>query len=755
MTDLVGQHIGRYEILARLGAGGMGEVFRARDTDLDREVAVKVLPDEVAQDRDRLRRFEQEARATAAVDHPNILAIHEFGAHEGRPFIVTELLDGESLRQTVQAGPLPPSKAIDIGVQIAEGLAAAHERGIVHRDLKPDNIFIASAGRVKILDFGLAKLAEPREGADSPTDAMTASLGTTPGAVLGTVGYMAPEQVRGETADARSDLFALGCVVYEMASGRSPFRRDTKADTMSAILNEHPDELAASGAAVPTELDRIVARCLEKRPEQRFQTAHDLAFALRELQRSGRFAVQPEPASETRPSIAVLPFANLSADPEQEYFCDGMAEEIINALTRIEGLRVVARTSSFAFKDTTEDIRDIGSKLGVGKILEGSVRKAGDRLRITAQLINVDDGYHLWSERFDRQLEDVFAIQDDISLAIVDGLEVDLATGERDAVVKRYTDNLDAYNLYLKGIHHWNQLTPDSYRRSLECFQEAIELDPGFAPAHVGLGIWHISQCFWGELSPAEGVPKGLEAVHTALEIDDAIPDAHNVLGVVQAWFERDWVAGERSLRRAIELGPNVAWNHLNLAGYFIIRRRFEDVIPELRLAQRLDPLSVPNNAWAGAWLAFAGRYDEGVAELKKFIEMEPNQWLPHEQLSEVYLFCGSRTDEALAEAQEAFDLSGGVTAAVRQLAVACYLAGRTARGDELLNMLEARSHQTYVPPMYLAWIHLARGDLDAAVRLVDEALKHNDGWITFHRYFSPPLPGDPRIDARLAEIGL
>jgi serine/threonine protein kinase/Tfp pilus assembly protein PilF len=755
MTDRVGQHIGRYEIVAKLGEGGMGEVYRARDTELDREVAVKVLPDEVAHDAARMSRFEREARAAAAVDHPNILAIHDIGSHGGVPFIVFELLDGEPLRHAVSAGPLPTSKILDLSVQIAEGLAAAHERGIVHRDLKPDNVFVTSAGRAKILDFGLAKVKEPVAGPGLQDDAPTVSLGTSPGTVLGTIGYMSPEQVRGEEVDLRTDIFALGCVVYEMASGRPPFRRGSHADTVSAILNEHPPDLGTANSAIPSELDRIVARCLTKRPEQRFQSAHDLVFALGELQRSQSAAREPDRVSETLPSIAVLPFANLSADPEQEYFCDGMAEEVINALTRIEGLRVVARTSSFAFKGTTEDIRGIGAKLGVDKILEGSVRKAGDRLRITAQLINVADGYHLWSERFDRRLEDVFAIQDEIALAIVDRLEVDLAAREREAVVKRYTDNLDAYSLYLKGLHHWNQLTPDSYRRSLECFQEAIKIDPQFAPAHVGIGIWYLSQCFWGDLSPAEGVPQGMAAVDRALDIDEEISEAHNARGVVQAWFERNWAAAEQSLRRSIELGPNVAVNHLNLAGYFLIRRRFEDVIPEARLAQRLDPLSVPNNAWAGAWLAFCGRYDEGVAQLERFIEMEPNQWLPHEQLSEVYLFRGSKTDEAFREAQKAFDLSGGVTAAVRQLAVACYLSGETGRGDELLEMLEARARQTYVPPMYLAWIQLARGERDAAVRLVDQAVEHNDGWLTFHRYFSPPLPGDRRIDTRLEQLGL
>ncbi len=489
MTLAPGLRLGPYEILGQLGAGGMGEVYRARDPRLARDVAIKVLPAELVQNPDRRRRFEREAKAAGALNHPNVLVIFDVGNDDGVPYVVSELLEGETLRQRLGGAALPQPEAVELAVQIASGLAAAHGKGIVHRDLKPENLFVTTSGLAKILDFGLAKVAPP---ADSEAETVTGASATEPGKILGTLGYMSPEQLRGGRADHRSDIFSFGAVLYEMLSGIRPFHGESAADTMTAILAKDPAELASLGIGAAPELSRIVMRCLAKTPDGRFQSAPDLAFALKELSTSAvsLSATLLTPVDD-RPSIAVLPFANLSADPEQAFFCDGMAEEVINALARVEGLRVVARTSSFAFREKQEDIREIGRRLDVRNLLEGSVRRAGDRLRITTQLISVADGSHLWSERFDRRLEDVFAIQDEIALATVEKLEVELLHRERKAIRRHRTANIDAYNLYLEGMYSWNFLTPEGYERSRSSYLAAVEADPQFAPAYVGLAVWY------------------------------------------------------------------------------------------------------------------------------------------------------------------------------------------------------------------------------------------------------------------------
>ncbi len=753
---MIGTALGHYRIVEKIGEGGMGVVYRAHDERLDRDVAVKVLHEAVAQDADRLARFEREAKAVAKLDHPNILAIHELGAHEGSRFIVTELLDGESLRGRIPPGGMGWQRVAEIGAAIADGLAAAHGKGIVHRDLKPDNIFITSDGRVKILDFGLAQMQAPVE-EEAETATMTPA-GTVAGTVMGTLGYMSPEQLRGEPSDARSDIFALGCVLYEMLSGQTAFLRNSTAETTAAILMEEPPPLLASGVAVSVQIERIARRCLDKSPEARFQSARDLAFALQQL--TSTQLPEPTPArlqetdSEAKPSIAVLPFGNLSADPEQEYFCDGMAEEIINVLAQLDGLRVVARTSSFAFKEKHQDIREIGHALDVTAVLEGSVRKAGDRLRITAQLINVADGYHLWSERFDRRFEDVFAIQDEISLAIVDKLKIELLGGEREGILKRYTDNLDAYNAYLKGLNQWNRLTADGYEQSLQCYQEAIRLDDGFAPAYAQLAIWHLSQAFWGTLSPTEALPTARELIERTLAIDDTISEVHGFLGVVHTFFERDQEAGERSLRRAVELGPSIAVNHSNLAALLTAQGRYDEAIEVARTSMALDPLSPTTNAWACWWIGLGGRLEEAIADLEKMIELDPNHWLPHHVLGDLYSRTG-RFDEAIAASTHAVALSGGTSIALTQLSYLSYLGGAIEEANEHLEELTKRSLEAYVPPTFFSWIHQAREERAEALRWMEEAARINDPWLAFHHIMEPLFPADPSIEAALRRYGV
>ena len=461
-----GTRIGPYEVMSRLGAGGMGEVWKARDMRLERDVAVKVLPQAFATDVDRIRRFQQEARAVAALNHPNICQIHDVGPD----YLVLEYVEGSPL-----CGPLPDADARRLALQVASALEAAHKRGLLHRDLKPANVLVTTDGRAKLLDFGIAKLVT--------TDDMTR---TSEGAVVGTAPYMSPEQVQGKTLDGRSDIFSFGSVLYELLSGERAFAGESSADVLSAMLRDTPRPLAAS------PLSRIASRCLEKDPSHRYQTMAEVRAALEDVTRA-----QPE----AEPSIAVLPFENLSADKDNEYFGDGLAEEIINALTRIPGLKVIARTSAFAFKGKHEDIRRIASALGVATVLEGSIRKSGSRIRVTAQLITAADGSHLWSERYDRELADVFAVQDEIAAAITGALHVKLSPR------RRHTPSLPAYEQYLKALFYAQRWTPDSLAIAKECFEQAIALDPLFALAHAELGHLFHRYAIYGLMPPRDGTP--------------------------------------------------------------------------------------------------------------------------------------------------------------------------------------------------------------------------------------------------------
>ncbi|MBI4916063.1 MAG: protein kinase [Acidobacteria bacterium] len=783
-----GARLGPYEIVAPLGAGGMGEVYRAHDTRLGRDVAIKVLPVDVAADPDRLARFEREARTLAALSHPSILGIFDVGsapvpagdAGEGPApsragagpavttdavaaagtrtvhYLVTELLEGTTLGERLRRERLPWGTAVEIVASIADGLGAAHGKGIVHRDLKPDNVFLTSGGRVKLLDFGLARQTRAETGAWDQAVAPTETSLTEVGAILGTVGYMAPEQVRGFPTDHRSDIFALGCVLYEALTGKPPFRRDTAAETMTAILKEAAADPSSVVAGVLPELDRLVARCLAKQPGERFQSASDLAYALRAVAAP---ADSPHAslhrARDDRPSIAVLPFANLSADPEQEYFCDGMAEEILNALAHVQGLRVIARTSAFAFKGRNEDIREIGRRLDVATLLEGSVRKAGDRLRITAQLISVADGSHLWSERYDRRLEDVFAIQDEIALAIVGNLEVRLRARERAAIGQRPAENLEAYSAYLRGQYHWNRLSPEGFARSRQYFEEAISADSRYAPAYTGLGMWFISLAFWADFPPQEAWRRGCEAFGQALSLDPDSAMAHVGMGTLLGFFERRWQAGEENLRRGVALGPGAAAAHMNLAAFLAIRGRWAEAAAAARVSLRLAPLSVPSCAWNAGWLDAAGQHGEARAELEKAIALDPAHWLPHWELSLALARLG-RAEESCAEAEEAVRLSGRASVAVAIHACACYARGDVPMGEALRAQLEERDRTGYVPPGLLALIDVARGELDAAARRLEASADSKDPWLcTFRTLPASFGPDQARIDALLARFDL
>ena len=547
MSLLAGARLGPYEIVAPVGAGGMGDVYRARDSRLGRDVAIKVLPQHLSHDPQALIRFEREARAIAALSHPNILAVFDIGTEQGVSYVVTELLEGETLGRRLASGAMPWRDVARVGAALGEGLAAAHAKGIIHRDLKPENVFLTLDGLVKILDFGVARF-RPSDSHD--LDAVT-QAGTQAGTVLGTVGYMSPEQVRGEVAAAPCDLFSLGCVLYEMVAGRKAFSGQSIADTLAAIVSRDPSPLSQSD--VPAEFDLVIRRCLEKSPSERFQSARDLAFRLREMligTGSGRSTGVSAP--DTRlDSLAVLPFANASGDPDAEYLSDGITESIINTLSQLGRLRVAARSTVFRYKGQDLDLLKVGRDLNVRVVLTGRVVQRGDNLRIQAELVNAADGTQLWGQRYHRKAADIFSIEEEIAKEISEALRLRLTRDEQRQLEKRYTENDDAYQLYLKGRFHWNR-SKETLERAVACFAHAVEKDPNYALAWSGMANCFTVYGTYYALSPKLALPKARTLALKALALDNSLEEPHACLGVIKAHHDFDWVASDQEFRRAL-----------------------------------------------------------------------------------------------------------------------------------------------------------------------------------------------------------
>jgi serine/threonine-protein kinase len=715
MTLGPGSQLGPYEILGKLGEGGMGVVYKARDSRLDRFVAVKVLPPERFADPDRKRRLVNEAKAASALNHPNIVTIHDIGRAGEVDFIAMEYVEGRTLRERIAAGPLPLEEALQYAIQVADALAKAHCAGIVHRDLKPANLMVTGDGLVKLLDFGLAKLSEPGE---------TQTL-----AVLGTPGYMSPEQAEGRPADARSDIFCFGAVLLEMLAGRRP-----------SLLEAEPELLHG----VPPAVEQVVRRCLARRPEDRFQTAAELKAALEAC-----------PAKASPPaSIAVLPFANLSADKENEYFSDGLAEDIIDALTRVPGLQVTARTSSFTFRGREADVREIGTKLNVSHILEGSVRKAGNRVRVTAQLVKTADGYHLWSDRWDRELADVFAIQDEISHGIVEKLRLELAP-ER-PLVKRHTENIEAYMLYLQARQQMYIFTPQSLARSVELLERAIASDPGYALAHAGMAISYFNMGLFGFMPMHEAWVKTKSFVERALALDADLAEAHAVLGAVHICQDFDWKQGEREFRCALDLNPTSQEVSFIYDQYWLVQRgQYEEAIAESRRALARDPLSPVQHCRLGLRYMLTRQFELALGALERAVELDVTYLPAHTHMALVLLALG-RISEALAMAEKA----GRIAQIPRVKAVCGFVYGAAGRIDEahqLLAQLREMARSAYVPPTCLALIHAGLGETAKVFDCLDQAVEARDGMI-FHLRFFPQFDAireDPRYQAVLRKMNL
>ncbi len=708
-----GLEIGPYVLVSRAGSGGMGEVWKACDARLGRTVAIKRLTGP------HPSRFEQEARAMSVLNHPNICQIYDVGPD----YLVLEYVEGRPLPV-----PLPADIIVRTATQVASALEHAHSHGILHRDLKPANILVTAGGVPKLLDFGIAKLMS--------ADADVTSTAT--GTVVGTAAYMSPEQAEGRPLDARSDVFAFGAVLYEALSGTRAFDGDTIAGILASIVHREPAPLRTT-----SELDRIVTRCLRKRPAERFQTMADVRAALEQVLTK---------RNVTEPSIAVLPFTNMSAEKENEYFSDGLAEEIINALTQIPGLKVTARTSAFAFRGKEQDIRRIAEALDVRTVLEGSVRRSGSRIRVTAQLINAADGYHLWSERYDRELADVFAVQDEIATAITRALQVKLACGT--AVQRRYLPSLPCYEAFLRAQHEAQKLSLEGMARSREWYERAIALEPGFALAHCMFGIHFAQLANYGLLPAREAMPLVRSEARKALDIDASLSEGHAVLGLVAAVYDYDWQEAERRFARAMagESVPSEVRRYYALY-YLLPVGRSEEAVEECARALQEDPLNLIGRLRLAQCLRSAGRDDDAVREIRRVLEIDENLWFAHFILGLELLLEGKVAD-ALPHAEKASTLAPWNPSARGLLAAVWRKSGELRRAMDLLEPLA--SGQTYGAPLALATFHLACGEIDECADRTEQAIEERHPAVFFFlRPHAHALRGSPRWAALARRLNL
>ena len=781
-----GSRLGPYEVVGLLGSGAMGEVYRARDPRLEREVAIKVLPEEIA-DRMHLRRFEQEARAAGALNHPNILAVYDVGTHQSAPYVVSELLEGQTLRVRLEGGALPVHKALEHALEIAHGLAAAHDKGIVHRDLKPDNVFITEDGRIKILDFGLAKLTRPVPLVQE-ADQQTATKPTDSGVVLGTVGYMSPEQVRGEAVDHRSDIFSFGAVLFEMLSGTRAFRRDSAAETMSAILKEDPSELSERGRMISPGAASIIGRCLEKRPGDRFHSAHDLALAL-EAASSGLSGPSAERGSlaalagslkrhkhrllvalaamvlvaggvyrglvrspaptgvDVVDSVAVLPFENVGGDPDREYLSDGIADTLINELSRLPNLRVIARSTSFRFRGSEVDPRKVGRDLGVGAVLTGRVSQRGDMLVIGAELVDVARGTRLWGERYNTRIRDIFAVQEDISRDISRSLRLKLATRDETFLTRSHTPNPEAYRLYLLSRYELNKLpTSQGVKRALEYAQQAIEKDPAYAAAYAALAIAYNMHGGMSLLPPREAHSKAKAAATRALEIDETLPEAHEALAAAVHFLDRDWAGAESGLKRAIELNPNSVSAHRSYGLYLQMVGSSQAGMEHLKRAVEIDPLSPRSHIFLSSGYYFDRQFDQALDALRTAIDLDPG-FKPDFYLARIYRDKGM-FEEAIAEFRKAPEEDH---ASLAHLGNAYARAGRVREARDCVRKLKEVFRRDNVGTYGIALVHAGLDEKDQAFEWLDRAYEARDLGMNFLR-IDPAL--DPlRSDARFQDL--
>ncbi len=757
---------GRYEIIEELGAGGMGRVYRAHDTKLNEEVALKLIKPEIAAEKRVVERFRNELKVTRKITHPNVCRVHDLGEEGETLYITMEYVKGEDLKSVIhRMVVLTAGKAVSIARQVAEGLGAAHKLGIIHRDLKPGNIMIDKEGQAKIMDFGIAR--------------SLAGGGTTAeGAIIGTPEYMSPEQVEGKEADQRSDIYALGIILFEMVTGRLPFEGDTPFSIANKQKNEPPPDPRKLNPQIPAELDRVILRSLEKVKEKRYQTTgeflSDLAAVEEALPKAERISALPRPktsreitvkftpkrlvvpgivflallaagiilwrviprkaAAPAKPaehSIAVLPFDDLSPKKDYDYLCEGIPDTLIQALTRLKDLRVPARTSAFSFRGKNLDIKKIAQTLNVETVLRGSVQVIGDRLRVTPQLIDARSGSYLWSDRFDRKLEDIFAIQDEIAQDVVKALKIKLLGGEGRSLIKNYTANLEAYNLYLQGRYFWNKRTTEDIKKAVDYFSRAVENDSSYAPAYVGLADCYLMLPLYGNLPTKEFTLRAKSAISKALEVDEQLPEAYASLAKIKEWDDWDWKGAEKDYRRSIELNPNYATAHHWYSVSLTFVGRLGEAIAEIQKAIEIDPLSLVIKSTLGDELYFRGEYDRAIGEYRSTLELDKDFGEAHVWLAKCYRQKGM-LGEAVSEFEMAAALEGNSARILGDLGYAYALTGNKAKAREILGKILDRSRQGLSVNYQAALIYYGLGDKEKTFAALEQAYQQDEVYIRY-----------------------
>src|SRR6266540_6459921 len=811
VTAAAGQMIGYYKIVELLDKGGMGEVYLATDTRSGREVALKLLPDSSISDQQRVRRFQQEARSILALNHPNIVTIYEIGQTDSAHYIVTERITGETLRQRLAGAPLEIPEALAIAIEVAKALEATHAAGIVHRDIKPENIMLRPDGYVKVLDFGIAKLTERQAPTVSTEAATMMKVQTAPGVVMGTVHYMSPEQARGQEVDARTDIWSLGAVLYEMVAGRPPFEGEAPNDVMALILQKgkEPLPLARYRPEAPAELQRIATRALQKERDKRYQTIKDLRLDLENLKQEEEFkakleqSVSPEPSNTKtatassaratssaeylvtgfkshkgsislavaalvvvsaaiasysyftrRDSLAVLPFTyvntdpNVMADPDREYLSDGITESIINHLSQLPNLRVIPRSTVFHYKDKEVDPQPVGHELGVRTVLIGRIIQRGDNLTIRTELVDVENNRQLWGEQYNRKVSDLLALQGEIAKEISEKLRLRwLTKTERQQITKNYTDNSEAYQLYLKGRYYWNKRTSEGLSKATGFFEQAIERDPNYALAYSGLAdSYSVPQ---NPLAPRDRMPKAKAAAMKALELDNTLAEARASLGNVKYIYDWDFAGGEREFKRAIELNPNYTSAHHFYALLLASLGRWHEANDQIKRALELEPFSLIIKSSAGRILYLKREYDQAIEQLRKALELDPNFARAHFFLGQVYQQKGLN-EQAVAEFQKALqvDVNQYLLAG---LGYAYATSGKRSEAMKVLDELRKLSRQRYASSYGIAIIYMGLGEKDQAFEWLEKAYQdRSEGWASFK---VDPRLHSLRADARFADF--
>ena len=821
------RRISHYRILKKLGAGGMGEVYLAEDLNLGRQVAVKVLTHELTDNPEHLRRFEREARAASALNHPNILTVYEIGEADGAHFIATEFIEGESLSQRMKRGAMELAEVLDIGIQVASALAAAHEARIVHRDIKRDNIMVREDHLVKVLDFGLAKLVQ-QEAHELDSEGVTkALLKTTPGVVLGTAEYMSPEQARGLEVDERTDIWSLGVVLYRMVTGKTPFKGGTMSDVIASILKTDPPPLVNEAGPVPRELEQIISKALRKNREDRYQHIKDLLIDLKdckqELEFSSRLGasvsrkqgswqstrsaeVETSVATDVHPtsraqyivnkikrhklgaaaalvvliglvtigalayvryfaaadqtgidSLAVLPFVNDTGDSEMEYVSDGLSESLINNLSQLPGLKVIARSSAFRYKGKNANAEEVARALGVKAILTGRILRHGETTQISVELVNASDKTQIWGAQYNRSGKDVMAVQQEIAQEISRNLRLKLSSAEQSRLGNLHTANAEAYELYLKGRFYWNKRTGEALKQSVDYFNQAIEKDPNYALAYVGLADAYIVIPFFSVGSPQDTYPKAKAAARRALEIDDSLAEAHTALAAVLLDYDWNLPASNSEFERAIELNPNYAnAHHWYARENLTIMGQYDRAVAEMRRAQELDPLSLIINANYGKAYFNARRYDEAIQQLRKTIEIDQSFFVAHHYLGSAYAMKGDYAD-ALAEYKKAHELNEYDPHVIALIGRLYAVTGNRAEALKMLAQLKSIAAERYVADYSIALVYAALGEKDQAFALLEKSYRdHTVDMLTL--YYDPlidNLRSDPRFADLLRRVGL